>query len=176
VAIPSPVLKYWFCPYTLTRVVLQNMWSKLLLNRLNHCLKEEHNHDLLLSELAYTLEVNEKSDIYSFRVVALEVIMGRHPGDLISLLSLSFASSSTSVPHNVLLKEVLDQRLAHPTNKVANEVVLVAKLALSCLHASPQYRPTMQQVSQKLTTRKYTSPNPLDMVTLGDLNAPCNST
>uniref|UniRef100_A0A2N9EG60 non-specific serine/threonine protein kinase n=1 Tax=Fagus sylvatica TaxID=28930 RepID=A0A2N9EG60_FAGSY len=127
-------------------------------------------------ELAYTLEVNEKSDIYSFRVVALEVIMGRHPGDLISLLSLSFASSSTSVPHNVLLKEVLDQRLAHPTNKVANEVVLVAKLALSCLHASPQYRPTMQQVSQKLTTRKYTSPNPLDMVTLGDLNAPCNST
>ncbi|CDP11414.1 unnamed protein product [Coffea canephora] len=35
-------------------------------------------------ELAYTLEVNEKCDVYSFGVLALEVIMGKHPGDFIS--------------------------------------------------------------------------------------------
>jgi hypothetical protein len=88
------------------------------MNRLNHRLKVKNNYYILLLELAYTMEVNEKCAIYSFGVFALEVIMGRDPGDLISFLSLSFASSSTSVPHDVLLKDVLDQRLAHPTNQV----------------------------------------------------------
>ncbi|KAF3455688.1 hypothetical protein FNV43_RR00330 [Rhamnella rubrinervis] len=37
-------------------------------------------------ELAFTMEVNEKCDVYSFGVVTLEVIMGSHPGDLISSL------------------------------------------------------------------------------------------
>ncbi|KAF3455562.1 hypothetical protein FNV43_RR00194 [Rhamnella rubrinervis] len=37
-------------------------------------------------ELAYTMEVNEKCDVYSFGIVTLEVIMGSHPGDLISSL------------------------------------------------------------------------------------------
>ncbi|PIN03851.1 Ras suppressor protein (contains leucine-rich repeats) [Handroanthus impetiginosus] len=39
------------------------------------------------AELALTMKVTEKSDVYSFGVVALEVMMGRHPGELISSLS-----------------------------------------------------------------------------------------
>ncbi|BBH03275.1 Leucine-rich repeat receptor-like protein kinase family protein [Prunus dulcis] len=35
-------------------------------------------------ELAYTMEVNENCDVYSFGVVTLEIIMGKHPGDLFS--------------------------------------------------------------------------------------------
>ncbi|PRQ52050.1 putative protein kinase RLK-Pelle-LRR-XI-1 family [Rosa chinensis] len=39
-------------------------------------------------EFAYTMEMNEKCDVYSFGVLTLEVIMGKHPGDLmISVLS-----------------------------------------------------------------------------------------
>ncbi|XP_059446603.1 MDIS1-interacting receptor like kinase 2-like [Corylus avellana] len=38
-------------------------------------------------EFAYTTEVNEKCDVYSFGMVALEVIMGRHPGSFISTIS-----------------------------------------------------------------------------------------
>nr|GMC82454.1 MDIS1-interacting receptor like kinase 2-like [Ipomoea batatas] len=34
-------------------------------------------------EFAYTMEVTEKCDVYSFGILALEVIMGKHPGDLI---------------------------------------------------------------------------------------------
>ena len=115
------------------------------------------------------MEVNEKCDVYSFGVVVLEIVMGKHPGDLISFLSLPFASSSTSTPHDVLMKDVLDQRLAHPSNEVAKEVVMVTKLALACLHANPQYRPTMQQVYQKLQTRKSAFPKPLHMITIGEL-------
>uniref|UniRef100_A0A7N2MPG9 non-specific serine/threonine protein kinase n=1 Tax=Quercus lobata TaxID=97700 RepID=A0A7N2MPG9_QUELO len=76
-------------------------------------------------------------------VVTLEVIMGRHPGDLISsFLSTSFASSS----YDVLLEDVLDQRLALPTRQAVEKVVLVAKIALACLHTNPHSCPTMQQV------------------------------
>jgi serine/threonine protein kinase len=112
------------------------------------------------------MEVSEKCDVYSFGVVTLEVIMGRHPGDLIS----SFQSSSfTSLSYDVLLEDVLDQRLAHPTNQVAEKVVLVAKIALACLHTSPQSRPTMQQVCQKLSNWKSPSTKPLHMITLREL-------
>ncbi|CAL5387461.1 unnamed protein product [Camellia sinensis] len=37
-------------------------------------------------ELSYTMVVTEKCDAYSFGVVALETIMGRHPGELLSSL------------------------------------------------------------------------------------------
>ncbi|XP_050271533.1 MDIS1-interacting receptor like kinase 2-like [Quercus robur] len=41
----------------------------------------------LAPELAYTMVVTEKCDVYSFGVVALEILMGRHPGELMTLLS-----------------------------------------------------------------------------------------
>ena len=113
------------------------------------------------------MEIN--GDIYSFGVVTLEIVRGKHPSDLISLLLSPFASSPTSTPLDVLLKDVLDQRLAHPSNEVAKEVVMLTKIALSCLHTNPQYRPTMQQVYQKIQTWKSTFPKPLHMITLGEL-------
>ncbi|PRQ41022.1 putative protein kinase RLK-Pelle-LRR-XI-1 family [Rosa chinensis] len=39
-------------------------------------------------ELAFTMAVTEKCDVYGFGVVALEIIIGRHPGELISFSSL----------------------------------------------------------------------------------------
>ncbi len=112
------------------------------------------------------MAVSEKCDVYSFGVVTLEVVMGRHPGDLISsFLSPSFASLS----YDVLLEDILDQRLAHPANQVEGKVILVLKIALACLHTNPQSRPTMRQVSQKLSNWKSPFTKPLHMITLREL-------
>ena len=117
------------------------------------------------------MEVNEKCDVYSFGVVTLEVIMGKHPGDLISLLSSSSSSSSatTSTAHDILLKDVLDQRLEPPRNQVARIVVSVAKLAFACLETNPQSRPTMKQISRELSIARSPLSEMFDKITLGQL-------
>ncbi|CAL5348594.1 unnamed protein product [Camellia sinensis] len=120
-------------------------------------------------ELAYTMEVNEKCDVYSFGVLALEVIMGKHPGDLISSLSSSSSSSSTSTAQGIFLKDVLDQRLLPPRNQVAEQIVVVAKLAFACLHTTPLSRPTMQQVATILSKQRPTLQNQFYTITLGQL-------
>ncbi|KAL7207297.1 hypothetical protein ACSBR1_029289 [Camellia fascicularis] len=73
-------------------------------------------------ELGYTMKVNERCDVYSFGVLTLELIPGKHSGDVISSLSLSSSiSSSTSTVHGILSKDVLDQRLLPPKNQVQSK-------------------------------------------------------
>ncbi|CAN6580430.1 unnamed protein product [Malus baccata var. baccata] len=103
-------------------------------------------------ELAYTMRVTDKCDVYSFGVVALEVMMGRHPGDM---LESQLQESSKSRRDNVelLLKDLLDQRLEPPTNESAKAVVLVVTMALACIRTRPASRPTMLFAAQKLSAQ-----------------------
>lgn len=112
------------------------------------------------------MRVTEKCDVFSFGVVTLEVMMGRHPVDLISSLpwskSLSSSSSSpssSSINQHTLLKDLLDRRVPYPGNRVAGEVLQAVKLAFACLDSNPKIRPAMQQVSSWLATQ----PPPLGM-------------
>ncbi|KAL6324910.1 hypothetical protein AAG906_019818 [Vitis piasezkii] len=110
-------------------------------------------------ELAYTMVVTEKCDVYSFGMVALETIMGKHPGDLTTSLS----SSSTQ---SITLKDLLDSRLSSPKGpRVANDVALVVSLALKCLHCNPRFRPSMRQVSWRLIASK-SFPQPIGAISL----------
>ncbi|RWR96565.1 LOW QUALITY PROTEIN: MDIS1-interacting receptor like kinase 2-like protein [Cinnamomum micranthum f. kanehirae] len=110
-------------------------------------------------EFAYTMKVTEKCDVYSFGVVSLEVIMGKHPGELISSLS-------TSMAKDILLKDILDQRLPPLTDRELKEVTSTVMLALACLRSDPQTRPTMYHVSQELSAMRVPSVEPLHTCTL----------
>ncbi|XP_050271535.1 MDIS1-interacting receptor like kinase 2-like isoform X2 [Quercus robur] len=114
----------------------------------------------LAPELAYTMVVTEKCDVYSFGVVALEILMGRHPGELMTLLSSS---------QSVMLNEILDQRLPPPNRLVAKDVFLVAAISFACLHTKPKSRPTMKWVSQEFLSHKKPVTNPLHSVSLWQL-------
>ena len=138
--------------------------------------------DVYVAELAYTTQVNNKTDVYTFGVVALEVIMGRHPGDLISSLSSSSASASASasssssssssvraVADSLLLKDVIDQRLPPPIDQMSEKVVFAVKLAFACQHVNPQCRPNMRQVSQVLSIKKPPLQKPFPIIMLREL-------
>ncbi|XVF27997.1 hypothetical protein REPUB_Repub14bG0157800 [Reevesia pubescens] len=99
-------------------------------------------------ELAYTISVTEKCDVYSFGVLVLEVIMGKHPLELVSALT-------SSVQQNYLeldQKDILDPRLQTPADEqTGNEITSIMMHAVSCLSVDPKSRPTMRWVSQAIS-------------------------
>ncbi|WCJ30788.1 Leucine-rich repeat receptor-like protein kinase family protein [Euphorbia peplus] len=125
-------------------------------------------------ELAYTMimKVNEKCDVYSFGVVALEIIIGKHPGDLISS-TFSPSSLSTSDVRNwqqTFLKDIIDPHLRPPRSKIAEGVMKVVEIAFACLNTNPEFRPTMRQVLSQLLVAKWVPlTKPFSEVRLGDI-------
>ncbi|XBJ22241.1 hypothetical protein VPH35_000665 [Triticum aestivum] len=122
-------------------------------------------------ELSSTMLWTEKCDVYSFGVVALEVLMGKHPGDLL----LPFFCG-TEQPEK--LKDILDQRIAAPsTIDEGKDAILVALVAFACLQVSPKARPTMQQVYQALTNRNRPTLmlRPFHEISLQDLHDYCGA-
>mgnify|MGYP004725765237 CR=1 FL=1 len=96
------------------------------------------------AEFAYTMRVTEKCDVYSFGVLTLEIIKGKHPGEFVAHLM----SSTTG---DIELKELLDQRLSHPTQEIEKILVFILKIAEACLHVNPESRPTMHMISSLLS-------------------------
>lgn len=93
------------------------------------------------------MQVTEKCDVYSFGVVTLEIMMGKHPGELLN------SSTAPSGNPDLLLKDLLDQRLPHPTGQIAEEVMYIVNIALACTRTDPEVRPTMRFVAQELAKR-----------------------
>ncbi|OMO60988.1 hypothetical protein COLO4_33634 [Corchorus olitorius] len=112
-------------------------------------------------EIAYTMVVSEKCDVYSYGVVVLEILMGKHPAELLSMLS------RPSSLQNIMLMEILDDRLSPPSNKMVEQhIVLAATLAFACLHSKPKFRPSMEQVSQEFLSRHRSLKKPLRTISL----------
>ena len=117
-----------------------------------------------IAELASTAKVTAKSDVYSFGVIVLQVLVGKHPKELISNLR--------SGGHNQLFADILDKRLAPPTGPLLQELVLAATIAMLCINENPISRPTMDQVSREMSaSARVPPPTRLQTLTLKDLMA-----
>ncbi|THU73301.1 hypothetical protein C4D60_Mb04t21370 [Musa balbisiana] len=103
-------------------------------------------HGYLAPELAYTMRLTTKCDVYSFGVITLELLVGTYPGDIISTLSSSSGQS-------LFVKDILDQRVSLPVDQVADEVAAALTLAIHCVDINPETRPTMKQIFEKLSAQ-----------------------
>ncbi|KAJ6677603.1 RECEPTOR-LIKE PROTEIN KINASE HSL1 [Salix viminalis] len=97
-------------------------------------------------EYAYTLRVNEKSDIYSFGVVILELVTGRPPidpefgeKDLVKWVCTTLDQSGT--------EHVIDPKL---DSRYRDEVSKVLDVGLRCTNSLPAGRPSMRRVVKML--------------------------
>ncbi|XVF21524.1 hypothetical protein REPUB_Repub12eG0097300 [Reevesia pubescens] len=108
------------------------------------------SYGYIAPELALTMRISEKCDIYSFGVVALELMLGKHPGELLSSLSTPILSSNNK---ELFLMDVLDQRLPPPTGHIAKDVVFLVTVGLACARVTPESRPPMHFVAQELSAR-----------------------
>ncbi|CAN6457715.1 unnamed protein product [Victoria cruziana] len=104
-------------------------------------------HGYMAPELAYTMRVTEKCDVYSFGVLAFEVLMGRHPKELLSSLVVL-----TEQELRAKLWDMLDKRIPAPREQEAEKVAVAAKLALMCISMNPDSRPTMGALSLHLSS------------------------
>ncbi|KAG6741290.1 hypothetical protein POTOM_054523 [Populus tomentosa] len=97
-------------------------------------------------EYAYTLRVNEKSDIYSFGVVILELVTGRLPvdpefgeKDLVKWVC-------TTLDQNGM-DHVIDPKL---DSRYRDEISMVLDIGLRCTSSFPIGRPSMRRVVKML--------------------------
>ena len=106
--------------------------------------------------------LTEKCNVYSFGVVALELLMGTHLGEFLT----TFSSSSS---RNMMLNKILDQRLPPPNCIVAWDIFFVTTIAFACLCTKPKSQPTMNWESQEFLSRKKPIAKPLHAVSLWQL-------
>ncbi|EPS61889.1 hypothetical protein M569_12898, partial [Genlisea aurea] len=102
-------------------------------------------HGYLAPEMAYSVQVTEKNDIYSFGVVLLELVTGRLPieeayGDGKDIVYWVFSHLNNR--ENV--ERILDEKVV--SELVQQDMIKVLKIATICCCKLPNLRPTMKQV------------------------------
>eukprot|EP00250_Pteridium_aquilinum_P005588 c15659_g1_i2 orf=189-2375(-) len=114
----------------------------------------------LAPEYIHTGRASEKTDVFSYGAVVLEVVCGRRP-----------LEKDVPVKENVLvdwvwglyrygkLLEACDKRLNRDFDE--DEMVRLLQIGLLCSHPDPEARPTMRQVLQILTGEAIMPPVPL---------------
>ncbi|GER42529.1 leucine-rich receptor-like protein kinase family protein [Striga asiatica] len=110
------------------------------------------SYGYIAPEYGYTLKVDEKSDIYSFGVVLLELVTGK------MALDPCFGESIDIVEWvRMRINEttsVLDPDIAGQCKHVQEEMSLVLKIALLCTAKLPKDRPSMRDIVTMLGEAK----------------------
>ncbi|CAL5364935.1 unnamed protein product [Camellia sinensis] len=113
------------------------------------------SYGYIAPEYGYTLKVDEKSDIYSFGVVLLELVTGKKPldpefGEFTDIVEWV----RSKIRNKMASEEPLDSNIAGQCKHVQEEMLLVLRIALTCTAKNPKDRPTMRDVITMLGEAK----------------------
>ncbi|KAF5735219.1 clavata1 receptor kinase family protein [Tripterygium wilfordii] len=113
------------------------------------------SYGYIAPEYGYTLKVDEKSDIYSFGVVLLELLTGKMP------LDPSFGESTDivewvrkKIKNKRALEDALDTNIAGQCKHVQEEMLIVLRIAILCTAKLPKDRPSMRDITTMLGEAK----------------------
>ncbi|KAK2999109.1 hypothetical protein RJ639_024348 [Escallonia herrerae] len=110
--------------------------------------------DIQIAEYGYTLKVDEKSDIYSFGVVLLELLTGKMPLDPSFGESIDIVEWVRRKISSKASEQALDTEIAGQCQHVQEEMLLVLRIALLCTAKLPKDRPSMRDIITMLGEAK----------------------
>ncbi|KAA8538967.1 hypothetical protein F0562_025659 [Nyssa sinensis] len=113
------------------------------------------SYGYIAPEYGYTLKVDEKSDIYSFGVVLLELLTGKMPLDPAFGESIDIVEwVRRKIRNNRASEEALDPNIAGQCKHVQEEMLLVLRISLLCTAKLPRDRPSMRDIITMLGEAK----------------------
>ncbi|GAV80712.1 Pkinase domain-containing protein/LRR_1 domain-containing protein/LRRNT_2 domain-containing protein/LRR_6 domain-containing protein/LRR_8 domain-containing protein [Cephalotus follicularis] len=140
------------------------------------CLSKTHTSTYILGTIGYidpeyarTSRLTEKSDVYSYGIVLLELLTGRKAVDNESNLHHLILSKAS----NNAVMETVDPEIS-TTCKDLGAVKKVFQLALLCTKRQPSDRPTMHEVTRVLGALRHLQSNPhTPLAPLSSSKMPC---
>ncbi|KAI9201715.1 hypothetical protein LWI28_027997 [Acer negundo] len=110
------------------------------------------SYGYIAPEYGYSLKITEKSDVYSYGVVLLEVLTGKEPtdnqipegGHIISWVNREFREEKRD------FTTIVDQQLLMQSSTQIQEMFQVFGVALLCVNSCPEERPTMKDITAML--------------------------
>ncbi|PON53142.1 GPCR kinase [Trema orientale] len=128
------------------------------------------SYGYIAPEYAYTLQVDEKSDIYSYGVVLMEILSGKRSvdpefGDGNSIVDWV----RTKIKTKDGIKDVLDKNAGAACSPVREEMMQMLRIALLCTSRNPADRPSMRDVVLMLQEAKPKRklPEPTHVICIG---------